>query len=109
VVWGGRQQDGTVSATTEFGGFLRDACDRWRRPFPQPGSPPAQPTPQPPAPVELAPIFQRLDAIDKRLAAMEKPDEKPSEEKPDNTALTWLAMLAAGTAAVVMYYRFDDQ
>lgn len=105
VVWGGRQQDGTVSATTEFGGFLRDACDRWRRPFPQPGPPPSQPAPPPAAPVDLAPIFQRLDAIDKRLAAM----EKPPEDKSDNTALTWLAMLAAGIAGAVMYYRFDDQ
>ncbi len=110
VVWGGRQQDRTVSATTELRDFLRGACDRWRRPFPQPDSPPAAEPPAPapatpPVEVDLAPIVERLDAIDQRLAALEPPPEK----KPPSTGLSWLAMLAAGIGAAVMYYRFEDK
>lgn len=105
VVWGGRQQDGTVSATTELGGFLRDACDRWRRPFPQPSTPPRLPEPPPLLPpvvrpeapaVDLGPIVKRLDDIDARLDDLQPKDR--------TSPLTWLAMLAAGAGAVFMFY-----
>ncbi len=103
VVWGGRPEDRTVSATIEFGGFLRGACDRWRRPFPQP-EPPAAPAAPPPVRIDLGPIQVRLDAIEKRLSEL----QKPADPKSDDTALTWLAVLAAGVAATVAYYKFNE-
>ncbi|NLX97351.1 MAG: trypsin-like peptidase domain-containing protein [Rhodopirellula sp.] len=107
VVWGGRPEDGTVSATTELGDFLRGACDRWRRPFPQPDPPPAPiaPAPLPPVKIDLAPIEAHLDAIEKRLALLE---QSPAAE-PDNRALAWFAMLAAAVGAAMVYYKLEEK
>jgi hypothetical protein len=108
VVWGGREQDLSVSATTQLGGFLRDACDRWRRPFPKPdadqppaAAPPPLPVPEP-AKVDLSPIENRLDAIDRRLALLETPPQKPS------SSLGWLAAAAGVIAGGFLFFRTNE-
>jgi hypothetical protein len=109
VVWGGREQDLSVSATTQLGGFLNEACNRWRRPFPKPdadlppaAAPPPVPIPQPPK-VDLSPIVSRLDAIDRRLTALENP---PPKKGP--SALGWLAVALGVVAGGVLFFRTSE-
>ncbi len=108
VVWGGRQQDLSVSATTGLGAFLRDACDRWRRPFPRPDNPPP-PAVTPPVPpanppkVDLSPIENRLADIDRRLATLENP---PKEK--GSPLLGWLAALVGVVAGGFLFFKTND-
>lgn len=108
VVWGGREQAHTISATTELCQFLREACDRWRRPFPQPDEAPSPPclppvVAVPPAPpVDLGPIERHLDSIDRRLSALENPPKK-------RTPLwDWLAVGLGLVLGGCVFYRASE-
>jgi hypothetical protein len=88
---------------------LDEACNRWRRPFPKPdadlppaAAPPPVPIPQPPK-VDLSPIVSRLDAIDRRLTALENP---PPKKGP--SALGWLAVALGVVAGGVLFFRTSE-
>lgn len=105
VVWGGREQDHTVSATVELCQFLQDACQRGRRPFPKPDELPVPPSPPPASvapvapPVDLGPIERRLDTIDGRLSSLENP---PSRRRP--LLWDWLAVAVGLISGGSFYY-----
>lgn len=108
VVWGGRP-DGTVSATANgLCEFLRSVCQRLRRPFPRPDKrEPSIPPPLPAPVVDLGPLNDRLDGINKRLSDLENPpvDANPSKPQPDKTLMGWLAALAGGIAGCFLFYK----
>lgn len=88
VVWGGRSQDDTVSATVELQAFIEATCNRWRLPFPRPDRPlvPVQPPTQPP-PSDGPPGTWAEAPDGSRVEPIQKPAEKPlcdaEKLKPD--------------------------
>lgn len=109
VVWGGREQERSVSATTQLGGFLRDACERNRRPFPKPDTAPpvVAPVMPPPPVVDLSPIVGRLDDIAGRITKLENPPA-PAKPEPNKTLIGWLAAFGGVIAGALLFYKTQD-
>ncbi len=112
VVWGGRSKDLEVSATTELGKFLNDACSRWRKPFPKPDTTPSPIVPPAAPSVDLDSIVGRLENIDGKVTAIVQVIgqidqrvstlESPRKGKSD---AGWLISLLGAASATFLFFK----
>lgn len=120
VHWGGAA--GSASATTDYATFLKGICDRNRKPFPPPVTPPFNAGPildrlgQVEVKIDvmgrtlvevtrttnsLADLAERMDG---RLVKLETPPPEP-EQPAKNNMLQWLAIAAGVLGAVALFYQ----